>query len=121
MAACPPPIRRQVSDHVGPVKHMTRSHVQPFHNNCESVDLWAAGIILMDMLVIGTIGQVFQVRPPPCGAGCGSPVCNSAGCRHRLLGTPQPKITPPPPMPTQDQGEGPLAVDLQPFVVFGGL
>eukprot|EP00667_Euglena_gracilis_P001455 EG_transcript_1456 len=52
----------KVSDHVGPVKHMTRSHVQPFHNNCESVDLWAAGIILMDMLVIGTIGQVFQMK-----------------------------------------------------------
>lgn len=94
MAACPPPIRRQVSDHVGPVKHMTRSHVQPFHNNCESVDLWAAGIILMDMLVIGTIGQVFQVRHPPCGAV----VRFVTGCLAPL------NQRPPPPMPTQDQG-----------------
>ena len=33
--------------------------VQAFHNNCESVDLWAAGIILLDMLIIGSMGRVF--------------------------------------------------------------
>ena len=51
----------QVQDNVGPAKHMTRSHQQPFHNNCESVDLWAAGIILLDMLLISSVGQMFKV------------------------------------------------------------
>eukprot|EP00668_Euglena_longa_P003646 GGOE01004268.1.p1 GENE.GGOE01004268.1~~GGOE01004268.1.p1 ORF type:complete len:942 (-),score=244.12 GGOE01004268.1:494-3268(-) len=51
----------KVSDNVGPVKHMTRSHQQPFHNNCESVDLWAAGIVLLDMLLISSVGQMFKV------------------------------------------------------------
>lgn len=51
----------KVCDNVGPVKHMTRSHQQPFHNNCESVDLWAAGIVLLDMLLISSVGQMFKV------------------------------------------------------------
>jgi len=51
----------KVKDNIGPVKHMTRTHQQPFHNNCESVDLWAAGIILLDMLLISTVGQVFKM------------------------------------------------------------
>jgi serine/threonine protein kinase len=51
----------KVQDNVGPAKHMTRSHQQPFHNNCESVDLWAAGIILLDMLLISSVGQMFKV------------------------------------------------------------
>eukprot|EP00669_Euglena_mutabilis_P007914 TRINITY_DN3088_c0_g1_i4.p2 TRINITY_DN3088_c0_g1~~TRINITY_DN3088_c0_g1_i4.p2 ORF type:complete len:739 (+),score=330.73 TRINITY_DN3088_c0_g1_i4:466-2682(+) len=51
----------KVSDNVGPVKHMTRSHQQPFHNSCESVDLWAAGIVLLDMLLISSVGQMFKV------------------------------------------------------------
>jgi serine/threonine protein kinase len=51
----------KVEDNVGEVRHMTPTHQQPFHNNCESVDLWAAGIILLDMLLIGSIGQVFSM------------------------------------------------------------
>ena len=43
------------------MKHMTPTHAQPFHRNCESVDLWAAGIILLDMLLIQVYGQMFQV------------------------------------------------------------
>lgn len=37
------------------------SHQQPFHNSCESVDLWAAGIVLLDMLLISSVGQMFKV------------------------------------------------------------
>eukprot|EP00668_Euglena_longa_P029986 GGOE01037377.1.p1 GENE.GGOE01037377.1~~GGOE01037377.1.p1 ORF type:complete len:938 (-),score=288.75 GGOE01037377.1:294-3074(-) len=52
----------KVSDNAGPVRHMTPTHAQPFHTTCEAVDLWAAGIILLDMLVIRSIGQVFQMN-----------------------------------------------------------
>ena len=54
----------KVEDNVGEVRHMTPTHQQPFHNNCESVDLWAAGIILLDMLLIGSIGQVICTCKP---------------------------------------------------------
>ena len=52
----------KVDDNVGPVHHMTRSHQQPWHEDCESVDLWAAGIILLDMLLISSVGQMFKLQ-----------------------------------------------------------
>ena len=44
------------------VSHLTPNFMQPFHTDCESVDLWAAGIILLNMLVITGCGMVFQAR-----------------------------------------------------------
>ena len=42
----------KVADNTGPVHHMNLTHQQPFHDTCECVDLWAAGIILLDMLLV---------------------------------------------------------------------
>ena len=49
--------------HTGPASHWTPSYRQPFHNGCEAVDLWAAGVILLNMLVFSAYGAVFRWKP----------------------------------------------------------
>ena len=51
--------RGQVEYNTGGARHMTPAYQQPFHDTCEAVDLWAAGIILFDMLAVGEVGRVF--------------------------------------------------------------
>ena len=51
----------KVDEHPGHARHKFPTHQQPFHSSCESVDVWGAGITLLDMLVIGSCGRVFNI------------------------------------------------------------